>query len=115
MSIRLLALLTVLALFGALTAVALADVGYWGILAPLFQSWGAGQVLADLAIMCVLGSIWMIDDARRRGATVWPFLIITLAGGSFGPLLYLLTRELSSSAAMAPRTVVQEPSLKNFR
>ena len=109
MSIRLLALLIVLALFGALTALALGDVGYWGILEPLFQSWGAGQVLADLTIMCVLGGIWMIDDARRRGATVWPFLIVTLVGGSFGPLLYLLTRELSPSSAVTPRTLVENP------
>ena len=102
MSNRLIALLVVLALFGALTVVALSDVGYWGIIEPHFQSWGAAQVLADLVIMCVLGSIWMVVDARRRGATAWPYLIITLVAGSFGPLLYLAMRELSRESAQMP-------------
>jgi uncharacterized membrane protein YqjE len=96
MSARLLALFVVLVLFGALTAVALADVGYLGILEPHFRSWGAGQVLADLVILGLLACIWMVNDARQRGATVWPFVLLTLAAGSFGPLLYLLAREMSA-------------------
>ncbi len=44
-------LVATLMLFGALSAVALWQHGYWGILAPHFQSFGAGQVLADLVIV----------------------------------------------------------------
>lgn len=39
-------IVTVLVLFGALTAAALWYHGYWGILRPHFQSLATGQVLA---------------------------------------------------------------------
>jgi hypothetical protein len=94
MSIRLLALLVVITLFGALTAVALLDVGYLGILRPHFQAWGPAQVFADLLILAVLSCVWMVGDARARGANPWPFVVLTVVAGSFGPLLYLVAREL---------------------
>ena len=37
MSMRVLVLLAVIAAFGALTVLALLDVGYWGIFEPHFQ------------------------------------------------------------------------------
>ncbi|MGD1942529.1 MAG: hypothetical protein ACFB0G_14560 [Leptolyngbyaceae cyanobacterium] len=43
-------LIFTLILFGALSAIALWQHGYWGILAPHFQSFGAGQVFADLVL-----------------------------------------------------------------
>ncbi len=94
MSLRLLALFVVLALFGALTTLALLDAGYMGIVRPHFQSWGAGQVLADLVIACVLACFWMVSDAQKRGLMAWPFVVLTLVAGSFGPLGYLVVREL---------------------
>jgi hypothetical protein len=96
MSGRLIALFSVLVGFGVLSTVALMDVGYLGIIEPHFQSWGAAQVFTDLVIVAFLACIWMVRDARERGLTVWPFVLITLVGGSFGPLLYLVTRELRS-------------------
>jgi hypothetical protein len=94
MSARLLLLIVVIALFGALSAVALMDVGYLGIIAPHFQSWGAGQVFADLVILAVLGCAWMVDDGRARGINPWPYVIVTVFTGSFGILFYLVAREL---------------------
>ncbi|MBX9652521.1 DUF2834 domain-containing protein [bacterium] len=85
----------VLVLFGALTAVALYQHGYWGIVAPHFQSTGAGQVFADLVIALVLVLIWIWKDARALGRNPWPWVFATLALGSFGPLVYLLTRQPS--------------------
>lgn len=99
MSPRLLALLLVIGLFGALTAVALMDVGYLGIFEPHFQSWGAAQVFADLVIICLLGCFWMVADGRARGINPWPFVVATVFLGSFGVLFYLVLRELRSSAA----------------
>ena len=87
-------LLTItLILFGALSAAALWQHGYWGIVAPLFQSLGGGQVFADLVIALVLVMVWMWHDAKATGRNVWPWIVATLALGSFGPLLYLLTRK----------------------
>lgn len=99
MSMRLVSLVIVLVLFGALSAVALADVGYVGILAPHFQSWGAAQVLADLVILALLGCGWMVQDARARGTSAWPYVLVTLVAGSFGVLLYLLVREWAAGRA----------------
>ncbi len=93
MTTRSIGLLAAIIAFGALSAKALATHGYWGIIAPHFQTWGAGQVLADLVILALLSCIWMVSDARTRGLNAWPFVLLTLAAGSFGPLLYLLRRE----------------------
>jgi Terpene cyclase DEP1 len=81
-----------LVLFGALTTVALWQHGYWGILRPHFQSTGAGQVFADLVIALSLVMMWLVRDARASGRSAWPWIAVTLVAGSFGPLLYLLTR-----------------------
>lgn len=82
-----------LVLFGALSAAALAQHGYWGIIAPHFRSTGAGQVFTDLVISLSLAMIWIWHDAKTLGRNAWPWLILTLTAGSFGPLLYLLTRK----------------------
>lgn len=86
-------ILVTLVLFGALTAVALEQHGFWGILAPHFQSTGAGQVFADLVIALVLVLSWIWQDARATSRNPWPWVLATLALGSFGPLFYLLTRK----------------------
>lgn len=98
MSARLIVLVAVIGGFALLTALALLDVGYFGILKPHFLSWGAGQVFADLVIALTLACIWMFRDAREHEMSAWPFIAITLVMGSFGPLAYLLMRELKSTA-----------------
>jgi hypothetical protein len=82
-----------LVLFGALSAIALWQHGYWGILEPHFKSFGAGQVLADLVIALTLFMVWMWHDAKATGRNVWPWIALTLVAGSFGPLLYLLGKK----------------------
>ena len=92
-------IVVVLVLFGALTAAALRHHGYWGIVAPHFQSFGAAQVFADLVIALVLVMVWMWRDARSSGRSPWPWIAATLLLGSFGPLVYLLTRPAKDGAA----------------
>lgn len=90
-------IVVILLAFGALSATALWQYGYWGILAPHFQNSGAGQVLADLVIALSLVMVWMWRDAKATGRNPWPWIIATLATGSFGPLFYLLTRQLGDA------------------
>jgi hypothetical protein len=55
------------------------------------EPWGL-QVLLDLAISLGFVIAWMVADARRRGTTVWPFVVATILLGSVGSLSYLLSR-----------------------
>jgi hypothetical protein len=82
----------VLVLFGVLSAAALWQHGYWGIFEQQFGNLAGAQVLADLVIALVLILVWMWRDAKASGRSIWPWLAVTLAVGSFGPLIYLLTR-----------------------
>ncbi|MGE0860267.1 MAG: DUF2834 domain-containing protein [Gammaproteobacteria bacterium] len=100
MNLRTLALLVVLAAFSVLSAHAMLEVGYLGIWRAGFASWGGMQLLADLVIACSLAALWIHDDARRRGLNPWPFMLMTLVAGSFGPLCYLLAR--ARRAAVGP-------------
>ena len=89
---RLLIIITLI-LFGALTVAGLWQDGISAIVAPHFQSFAGGQVFADLVIALSLVIVWIWHDARASGRSPWPWIIATLALGSFGPLLYLLTRK----------------------
>jgi hypothetical protein len=93
-----LALILVILAFGALSAYALMDVGYFGIFAYHMLSSAGWQVLTDLIIVCTLAIFWMVSDAKKTGRNAWPYVVITLAAGSFGPLFYLLVGEFKAKA-----------------
>ncbi len=84
--------------FSLLSAYAMWEVGYMGIFTSSFDNWGTVQVLCDLVIVCLLAIIWMINDARSRGINAWPYVVVTVLAGSFGPLFYLLKRGAASHA-----------------
>ena len=98
MSTRAITLAAIIAAFAVLSTLALQDVGYLGIIRPHFQSWGGAQVFTDLVILAALAIRWMLRDAPARGLPAWPFILITLFLGSFGPLTYLLVRELRATS-----------------
>lgn len=100
MNWKTLLLLFVLLDFALLSLYAMTQVGYLGIWQAGLSSWGGAQILADLIIAGALICLWMVGDARRHGLRPWPYIIITLVGGSFGPLLYLLRRELQAHAVV---------------
>lgn len=79
-------------LFAALSVYAVSQVGYLGIFDYHRHSPAGWQVMADLVIACSLGIVWMVLDARKLGRNPWPFVVVTVFLGAFGPLLYLLTR-----------------------
>jgi hypothetical protein len=91
-------LIVVLVLFGALTAAALWQTGVLGIVDWHVKSFGGGQVFTDLVIALALAMVWMWHNAKATGRNVWPWLALTLATGSFGPLLYLLTAKSKVAA-----------------
>ena len=76
--------------FFIVTVYAVTTVGYTGIFEYHVPSPAGWQVFLDLVVALVLVLSWMIADARRRGRTVWPYVVATLLLGSFGPLAYLL-------------------------
>lgn len=86
-------LILILLDFAALTGWAVYEVGYLGIFAAGLSGPGAMQILVDVVILCALACVWMGADARAHGINPWPFVLITVCAGSFGPLLYLLVRE----------------------
>ena len=75
--------------FTLLTVYAVMEVGLDGIVAYQLASSPGVQVLVDLVIACALFLVWMFQDAKKHGRNPWGYLVITLAAGSFGPLLYL--------------------------
>jgi uncharacterized membrane protein len=88
----------VLVLFGALTAVALWQQGYLNLFTQQFQNFSTAQVIIDLFIAVTLAMVWMWHDAKATGRNVWPWLVLSLVAGSFGPLLYLLTAKNKAAA-----------------
>lgn len=94
MNSRTVALGVGIAAFAALTAQALMHGGLSGIIRPHFQSWGGAQVFSDLVILAFLSCLWIRADARKRGMRAWPYILLTILAASFGPLIYLLMREL---------------------
>ena len=91
----------VLLAFSTLSAVALWRHGYWGIIEPHFQSFGGAQVFIDLVIALSLFMVWMWRDARSAGRNPWPWIGLTLAAGSIGPLLYLLSYRVGTRPVTA--------------
>ncbi len=82
---------TVLAAFAALNVYVIAASGLGG-LDVLIERANAWTVLlaVDLAISLGLVCTWVVADARERGVSPVPYVLLTVATGSIGPLLYLL-------------------------
>jgi hypothetical protein len=92
MTAQRIALGLVILAFGDLTAYAVYQHGYLAFF-DLHQANAINlQIFADLVISLGLASIWMVSDARSRGISPVPYLLVTLFLGSFGPLFYLLRR-----------------------
>ena len=96
----------VLADFVALTAYAVWQYGYTAFFAVATMNAITVQVSIDLVIALSLVSLWMVRDARARGTSALPYVVVTLFLGSIGPLLYLFRRaadEPEIAAARVPR------------
>lgn len=52
------------------------------------------QVFTDLVLMGVGFLVLAAPDARRRGITFWPYVLVTVLLGSIGMLAYFVRRQL---------------------
>lgn len=86
-------LLAVTFLFSILTAAAVWQNGFLGIFEYQFKNFGGLQVLIDLVIALSFFMVWMWNDAKVQKKNPWPWIILTLIAGSFGPLFYLIFRK----------------------
>lgn len=87
---RRIVLIVTLIAFLVLTTMAVLQHGYAGIFMQQFQSYGGAQVLIDLVIALALFLVWMWNDAKAAGRNPLPWVLLTLALGSIGALIYLL-------------------------
>lgn len=82
--------LLILVPFTLLSLYAVYKVGYLGIVDYHRHSPAGWQVFVDLVIACVLILTWMIPEAKKNGINPWPYVVLTVFLGSFGPLAYLV-------------------------
>lgn len=95
---RLIALGSLLVGFLALTVFAVQHHGYAGFFDLALANWATRLLFVDLVIALGLCAVWMVQDARSRGAAFAPYLLLTLFLGSTGPLLYLILRQPQPAA-----------------
>jgi hypothetical protein len=77
--------------FAILNVITLAEDGMQGLIHLLeSRNLWAYALMVDLAISLGLIISWMIADARAKGRNSLPYVVLTIALGSIGPLLYLL-------------------------
>lgn len=77
----------------ALSVVSLLQFGIIGIFLEGFKNSATIQIFIDLVISLGLLLVFIFHDAKIKNRNFNLWLIITLAIGSFGPLLYLITRK----------------------
>jgi len=82
--------------FLALTAYAFAAHGVMGLFDALLANPATILVSTDLTIALVLVWVLLWPDAHARGISPLPYVLITIAFGSAGPLLYLIRRASSA-------------------
>ncbi len=97
----------VLAVFLTDTALIVGEHGYLGFFELALANTATQLMALDLVITLTLASIWMAIDARRRGRSAVPYLVMTLLFGAAGPLLYLTMRsEVPAGKEEGLRTAV---------
>ena len=87
----------VLADFAGLSAYAVYEYGVVGLFQAVTANIATTTAFVDLVIALTLVMAWMWRDARDRGVSALPYVVLTLMAGSVGPLLYLIRREGTSA------------------
>ena len=82
--------------------------GFVGFFRVVLANFAGLTAFVDLLIALVLIIVWMGEDARQRNVSAIPYLVITIALGSIGPLLYLIRRfadRTDRAASVAPQAL----------
>lgn len=82
-----------LADFSALSAWVVYEHGVVGLYALVLANTATTLLAIDLVIALSMVCVWLYRDARARGVSAAPYLLLTALAGSVGPLLYLVLRE----------------------
>ncbi|MBM3787217.1 MAG: DUF2834 domain-containing protein [Acidobacteria bacterium] len=85
-------LCTVLAGFLLLSGVVVSQHGYWGFYGWALHNSATKLLFIDLVLSLALIGVWIAADAKESKINAVPYLLLTLALGVAGPLLYLLRR-----------------------
>jgi TRAP-type uncharacterized transport system fused permease subunit len=94
MTLKALAIELVNLAFLGLTLWAIQVHGYLGFFEVVLSTPAGIVAFTDLVIALTLAMLWMQADARERGLPLLPYIALTLALGSVGPLSYLVHREV---------------------
>jgi hypothetical protein len=86
------AISVILVILLALDADAVYAYGLLGFFRAALSNGAAIASFADMVVALSLICLWMAEDARERGFSALPYVLVTLALGSPGPLLYLIRR-----------------------
>jgi hypothetical protein len=106
MSARKIVLFVVLADFVAIAAWATSRVGVVGLFTGMVDSPASIVASTDLLISLGLVCTWLVRDARARGVSPLPYLLLTPLLGSASPLLYLLRRPDAARESAPSRVAV---------
>jgi hypothetical protein len=101
-----------LVLFTALTADVLWLFGYAGFVDWAFHNLATTLLFVDLAIALTIVLAVLVRHARAAGVAAWPYVLLTLAFGSAGPLLYFARHWASAPpiAALTAREATATPA-----
>ncbi len=91
---------SVLAPFLALTGYAVYHHGYLAFFD--FHALNAVQlqIVVDLIIALSFVMVWMWRDAKARGISPIPYVVMTVLLGSIGPLVYVIRREATDTSSV---------------
>ncbi len=101
MSVSRVVLAVVLAAFVALTVRVLTEQSYAEFVDTATANAATGLLFLDLIVCLGMACAWVIQDARRHGIVVWPFVVLSAAFGAAGPLLYLIRRPRMAASRVA--------------
>jgi len=93
--------------FSAFSAYVVYQYGYIGLFEQALTNAATLQVLLDLIIALSFVLAWMWNDARERGISIVPYVLLTLTLGSIGPLLYLVRRYSKDSPMLTDAQVAR--------